>query len=87
MVQLIACNRQRRFRDRKESYTKQLEKKISELEETSASLQLKLAKLSEATSLAGGPRAENLPPYCPKCGLENRGNLVTSAQAQSSSHK
>jgi hypothetical protein len=68
-------NRQRQFRDRKESYTKQLEKKITELEGMSASLKSELAKLSEVAAQSKGDGAEDVLLQCPSCGHGRKGTL------------
>ena len=75
-------NRQRRFRKRKESYTKQLEKKVTELEGISAGLKLELAKLSEAAAQPRGDGAEDVPLQCPRCGPETNRKLELSANAR-----
>jgi hypothetical protein len=83
MVEAVAkYNRQRRFRDRKESYTKQLEKKIAELEGISAGLKLELAKLSEAAAQSRGDGAEGVPLQCLRCGPETKRKLELSANAR-----
>lgn len=64
-IELIARDRQRRFRDRKETYTKQLEKKISELEELSANLQAQLSRLSKMVVPEGNGVGKDLLLQCP----------------------
>lgn len=83
MVEAVAeYNRQRRFRERKESYIKQLEKKIIELEGMSASQKSELAKLSEVEAQSRGDGAEDVPLQCPRCGPERKRNLELSANAR-----
>lgn len=72
--ELIANHSQRRFRDRKDTYTKQLEKKIGELEGMSASLQLELAQLSEKAEDFDDSGAREPRPKCPRCGLGDHAN-------------
>ena len=76
---IASSHSQRRFRDRKESYTKQLEKKISELEGMSANLRSDLLKIEDSISQqAGGFGARGIPPKCPRCGLGDREDLGRS---------
>ena len=79
---VVKCDRQRRFRDRKELYIKQLEKKIAELEGMSANLKSELAKLSEVAAQSRGDGAEDVPLQCPRCGPEEKRKLELSANAR-----
>jgi len=61
---------QRRFRERKDSYTKQLEKKVHELEELAAGLQSEVVKLAQTSihlvTAEDGPQF----PSCARCRSE-----------------